>query len=353
MRDTSDLSCSQAGCTVNIDGICREAIDDPRSCPHSAIRELPNAEADGNALDQDDALIAEQQSNWVTLSGGYELTAAEADSITAQHDTRVIAFAGEPDAGKTTLIATIFEQFSKKVYSGHRFAGSETLLAFERACFLSRISSGAGRPDTDRTKYMRPRFYHLELVRESGDPTVRQHLLLADISGEAYRRASDTDEDAKKLQFLKRANTFILIVDGERLTSRTERQDTVQRGLLILRALLHSEVLSPSSAVTVVVTKFDLLQAEDRNTQQFLSYCKNEFTRLFKESFLFFEVREIAARPHNSSLPFGFAVEELVCSWLKEQDAHHYVLPEERAALPANIREADSFLWRQRSRGAR
>jgi len=315
-----------------------------------AIREPLASSSSGSDGETEEALSLEQTSGWLSVPGGYELTVAEADDLMSQHESRVIVFAGEPDAGKTTLMATIFEEFSKAMYGGYRFAGSETILAFERACFPSRISSGAVKPDTDRTKYMRPRFYHLKLNHESSDIDDGLHLLLADVSGEAFRRATDTEEDARKLEFIKCADAFVLIIDGERLTSRKERQDTVQRGTLLLRALIASRVLTTDSKVKVLLTKFDLLAAADENTKEFVRYTKQEFNARFRDSFRVFEVREIAARPLNSDLPFGYEVEGLVSSWLQEKEPQTFLGLEYTMEMPDGVREADAFLWRQKKR---
>jgi hypothetical protein len=347
MQDVSDLICQQPGCTLSSDGTCLEGLDDPHQCPHvtavSAVGQ-ENAEAEAGGASVDDT------SDWQSIPGGYELTVEEANEITCHHDASVVAIAGEPDAGKTTLMATLFELLGTGSVPGYKLAGSETILAFERACFPSRIVSGNRKPDTVRTKHMRPRFYHL-CIRAVDGSSERRHLLLADISGEAYQRASDNHAEARKLHFLRRANLFVLIIDGDKLRVKRERQDVVQRALLILRALLLAEVLLPTARIQVVVSKLDRLDRSDANSSAFLAYIRDEFRSQFSTTLRQLEIFEIAARPATADYDFGFGVIPLMLPWISE--------PEERWSdsewlKPANreLRQSELFLWRFKWRTA-
>lgn len=54
-------------------------------------------------------------------------------------------------AGKTTLVAALYEKFNEAPFANYLFAGSKTLVAMERRSHLARLTSGALRPDTERT----------------------------------------------------------------------------------------------------------------------------------------------------------------------------------------------------------
>jgi hypothetical protein len=343
MQDISNLVCNQPGCALASTGDCLEGFDDPKGCPHAKPGGAqPSVSADEVAKTGDDQ--SEALDDWLQLPGGYELTVSEAGQITSRTEARVVMFAGEPDAGKTTLIATIYELLSGDAIDDFRFAGSETILAFERACFPSRIASGNLRPDTVRTRHPRPRFYHLCLRPVTGEGA-RKHLLLGDVSGETFRRASDDLAEAKKLHILRRVDAFVLILDGDKLRNRKERQDAVQRAVLILRSLVDARVLLRQSVIQVVISKFDCFDPKDKNVSEFLEHLRSEFTTKFASSFDRLVIHEIAARPDTERFDFGHGVREIMRPWLQESDLEWKT---EYPAAPAlgQLRESDAFLWR-------
>jgi len=342
MEDLSNLVCQQPGCPLSTSGTCLEGLDDPHTCPH--VKEGPKTPQppadDEEAIEESAALT----SDWKPVGGGYELTVEEASWVTAEHEAKVIVLAGEPDSGKTTLLATIYELFSKGDVPEYSFAGTQTILAFERACFPSRTASGNQKPVTDRTRHMRPRFYHLSL-REAGEKRNRKHLLVGDISGEVFQRASDNQAEAEKLSYLKRADVFVLMLDGDKIQSRTERQEVVQRASLIFRALLKAGMLTKDSRVQVLVSKFDCFDPDDANSKEFLAYLKHELESRYAKEFKSYVVSEIASRPANERVDFAYGVRELLKPWLSDRElTWDSSLP----SRPDNLvlREADEYLWR-------
>ncbi len=345
MQDTSHLVCTQTGCPLSSTGECLEGFDDPHRCPHAKPRiGAPNVSTD-EAPGDDDEAVAEAMADWLPLPGGYELTISEAGEITARSEAQVVMFAGEPDAGKTTLIATIYELLSSDLIGGFRFAGSETILAFERACFPSRIASGNVKPDTFRTRHPRPRFYHLCLRPES-PAGPQKHLLLGDVSGETFRRASDDLAEAKKLHILRRVDAFILILDGDKLRNRKERQDALERATLILRSLVDAEVLLRHTLIQIVISKFDCFDPGDKNMTAFLTHLRSEFETKFATLFDRLVIYEIAARPGAEGFDFGHGVREVMGPWLQESDFQTQANYPAAAPL-GQIRESDAFLWRR------
>jgi adenylylsulfate kinase-like enzyme len=342
MQDLSNLICQEPGCPLATSGTCLEGVDDPHNCPHS--KEVTGLDAPAGDEDHDPEEPSDYTSDWQPVAGGYELSVQEANAITAGHEATVIILAGEPEAGKTTLLATIYELFSKGEVPGFQFAGTETILAFERACFPSRTVSGNLKPKTDRTTRLRPWFYHL-CLREGHAEGIRRHLLLGDVSGEVFQRASDKLAEAQKLEYLRRANVFVLLLDGDKVRSKLERQDVLQRAILTLRSLLQAKVLTAESTVQILVSKFDCFDPENANANDFLAHMKIELETRFSKEFVSFSVREIAARPANDRVPFAYGVTDLLPLWLRERTLLW------DASLPARptatvMREADEYLWR-------
>ena len=353
--------CQQAGCSFAKDGTCLEGLSDPSQCPHlvslSAVVPEKTKRSDEEQLDGADAEtneIEEEVSieNWLPLPDGYELGIAAARRITGAQEAHVVVLAGEPAAGKTTLIASLYEKFCEGPFASLQFTGSNTLLAFERACHLSRTSSEAEEPDTQPTKGLHPRFFHL-LVRDPGASESEHHILLTDLSGEAYQRATNHTEDAKKLSFIRRADAFLLLLDGKRLASKSERQEVFGRGLMLLRSLTEAGMLDDTSSVRVAISKFDLLQPHvvDQNTLKFLEYVKSELVSYAGQQYKSFDIIEIASRPRkDSGLTYAYGLDLLVRGWLEREPIKISAPQFLAASMPLDGREADLFLWRHFAR---
>jgi hypothetical protein len=338
--NTSLFQCLQPGCTFDVDGVCLEGLPAGKDCPH---RSQKIAEEDAESAEEPLG-IAEK---WISLPDGYELSLESTFEITRGSSARLIVLAGEADAGKTTLISCVFEQFSEGMYAEHKIAWSDTVLAFERICYRSRISSEAEKADTVRTKGLSPRFFHLQLQNNESGNFV--DLLVTDVSGEAYRRALNNQDDALSLSFIKRADVFVLLLDGERLASKELRQDAFRRGLLLLKALLQANVISSQCSVLVLVAKYDLIVPGevDKNTSQFVEYVEAEYQKFGDENFTDFKILRVASRPKaGSSLEYGFGIEALLKDWVKEH-AETIMDFKPKADPISTERESARYLWRQ------
>lgn len=334
--------CLEPGCTFDTDGVCLEGFPAAKGCPYKS--QPSEGEASESTSEPDTP-----PDGWVLLPDGYELSLETTANITRATEAKVIVVAGESEAGKTTLLTCIFEHISEGVYAGQQFAWSDTVLGFERACYPSRISSEAEEPETERTKRLIPRFFHLQVKSEAGKFT---DLLLTDMSGEVYRRVVDNQENATSLGgFIRRADFFVLLLDGKRLASKELRQDGFRRGLLLLEALLQAQVLSKMCPVRVLIAKYDLLVPErnNENIVKFIEYVEAEYTRFGTEHFSDFKVSRISAK-ENSSLDYGFGVEPLFSEWVTADR------PELNVDFLADVkelpdeRESINYLWRQLGR---
>ncbi len=152
------------------------------------------------------------------LFSGEDLKAADVERIMDSSGTRLIVLAGAVDAGKTTLLLTIVHQFYKGGFGDFNFAGSRTLLAFDRRAFDSNIISGRTVPTTQHTisSLDNIKFLHLA-VRNKDMSGPITNLLFTDISGENFRDASDSVEECRKLWVLRRADRLVLLFDGNKI----------------------------------------------------------------------------------------------------------------------------------------
>ena len=332
--------CVEPGCTFDTDGVCLEGFPAAKGCPYKsqpADDDISESVTESNI----------PSDNWILLPDGYELSLESTADITRAAEAKVVVVAGEFAAGKTTLITCIFEHFSEGAYAGQQLAWSDTVLAFERACYPSRISSEAEQAETERTKRLTPRFFHLQLQSEPGKLT---DLLVTDMSGEVYRRVLDNQENATSLGFIRRANCFVLLLDGKRLASKELRQDGFRRGLLLLEALLQAQVLSRLCPVRVLIAKYDLLVPEEgnENTIKFIEYVEAEYGNFGAQHFADFKVSRISSRPKkNSPLDYGFGVDSLFSEWVTADRPGVNVNFLADVKELANERESMKYLWRQ------
>ncbi len=238
---------------------------------------------------------------------GEALTAEEALLVTRAAPTRVIVIAGPARSGKTTLVASLYERFHTGPLAGYLFAGSRTLVGFEKRCHLSRRASGRENPDTERTSHAATDvLLNLTVRAEGGGP--RLELLFTDIYGEAFRQAADSTDEAEQLSVLKRADHVALLVDGGRLASPTQRQGPFSHADALLASCLEVGMLGPESQIQVLVTKADKLRGGPRADAN-LAFVAERWAWLegrYREKFASFAQFEVAARPEAPS-PLGAA----------------------------------------------
>jgi hypothetical protein len=166
--------------------------------------------------------------------------------------------AGEISCGKTTLIASLHDAFLFGPLAGFRFAGSQTLVAFEERCFESRAKSEGVEPQTPRTRYGSGQQYFHLAVQKLDDSDARTHdILFADMSGEFYERSLHSSSEARQLQDLKRAQYFLVLLDGAKLKNSASRQTVRANALSFLRRCMEEGVLTENTILQVLISKWD------------------------------------------------------------------------------------------------
>lgn len=261
--------------------------------------------AESQEDDADDA--AERADAAESYPTGEALTAEEALAVTRAAPARVIVIAGPARSGKTTLIASLYERFHDGPLAGYLFAGSRTLVGFEKRCHLSRRASGRETPDTERTSHAASDvLLHLSVRAQEGGQCL--DLLFTDIYGEAFRQAADSTDEAEQLTVLKRADHVALLVDGAKLASLTQRQEPYSQADALLASCLEVGVLGPESRVQILVTKADKLRGGTRPEVN-LAFVAERWAWLegrYRGRFASFDQFEVAVRPEAPG-PLGAA----------------------------------------------
>lgn len=219
----------------------------------------------------------------VELYDGEELTPDTARVITRASLSRVVVLAGHIESGKTTLLATLYEKFCSGPFAGFRFAGSRTLWGLERRCFSWRVASGRAKGSSERTPLSQDQLMlHISLQRESDGSFV--DLLITDLSGESFKAATEAADDCTALTMVKRADHFVLCLDGEKLLDGAARHQVITDGHSILRSFLEAKMLGSFSTVTVLFTKTDL-HAGNNEMEDVRKDTVAGYQRTFGESF--------------------------------------------------------------------
>jgi hypothetical protein len=254
-------------------------------------------------------------SDLINLPTGRELDAANAAKLELARPLRLVVVAGPVSCGKTTLLTSLYELFQWGPVSGYSFAGSNTLPAFERRCYLSRIASERSVPDTERTPYGEVRYLHLRISSEKL-PHCELDLLFTDVSGESFERARDSTLECQRLTFLRQANHFMLLLDSEKLVRKERRWEVAHDSMTLLRSCLDSGMLPNNCLISVLWTKVDYLESAGEEHTQFLTQLESEIRTEFGHRVGNLSFSEIAARPTQTiNLEFGHGLPELLKHW--------------------------------------
>jgi hypothetical protein len=305
--------------------------------------------AEASAVAAEDVAAAQSDAQATQeLFAGYEMSAAETEAITLQWPTQLVVLAGAEGSGKTTMLAALYEHLGRGSFAGFDFAGSRSLLGFEKICHANRVVSGGTRPTTDRTiPSDEAAYYHLALRETAGDRRRRQVLLSA-LSGELYRWARNSREECEKLTFLHRANAIVVLVDGERLASLEQRANGHADAAGILDAFLDARMVPPSCQVEFVFSKLDRIRTAGDSALAFLQQTQEKLEAKFRSRVPQLLFRGIAARPgpSNDEEELSNGLASAFATWAVPQA--RVTADGGRVTPPLNnAREFSKFGWRR------
>lgn len=270
-----------------------------------------------------DVTAATEAGDIVEFAWGEALTPSAAKSIAQLRPTRLVILAGGVGSGKTTLVSTIYEKFQFGQVAQYIFAGSKTLLEFERICHDARIASNRSIPATERTKRTEDyRLLHLSVRNQNTNR--KQEILFTDITGEIFEEIRDSSDECRGHPIFSRCDHFAILLDGEKLSNALTRAKAVNDAVMILRRLLDSGILGGHSLVDVLVTKLDIINAavkKDKGLTNYIDEMKiNKFETPFSSRIAKLTIGDIAARPdaiYDSSLKWGHGIDELLGRWIE------------------------------------
>lgn len=305
---TGVIQCSNPDCKIAETGKCVEGHEVSACANYGKPLQIVEASAD-ETLDAPDIDV-------IALPGADKLSIAATLHVLRRDCSRVIAIVGPHDAGKTSLIASLYDLFQAGPIKDAHFRGSQTLHAFEIACHDARAASERGTPHINRTPLGEVQFYHLALTRTASGEAIS--LVLADRAGEEYRGAADDVTLAADFVETQRADTIALLVDGARLANNLSRHNVRTEIILLIQALRDGAALTKTQRLSVVLTKLDEVNSS-ANKERVLRDLDAEVTRLrelFGEDFVAIESFRVAASPKSDAARRGTGVPELLEFWL-------------------------------------
>jgi len=283
-------SCKQSECPLKESGLCLEGLS-VEECPH-AFFEI-DYEEDENINSEPSA----EAENITTLFSSEEMLINEISTITYESQTRLIILIGEPDSGKTTLLASIHDGFQKGPIGEYLFAGSKTLVGFERRCHHARMASGRLYPETERTKSSDFSFLHLVLrPKETNTPKIS--LLFADVSGERFRLAKDYHEEMLRLDVLKRADELFYIANGDHLSNSALRFAAKENIIKFIERARQTGMISQKIGLRILISKWDIVvqrSSEQQMRDFFITPIENRFSGIVKS------IEPVAVRANTAS----------------------------------------------------
>jgi hypothetical protein len=260
--------------------------------------------------------------NVIESSFGVQLPIADAlqiggaSSLLKVRESQIIAIVGAQDAGKTSLLAGLYELFQDGPIGSTWYGGSNTLHAFERACHDARTASGRKTPYAERTGLGPVQFYHLVLRRDLDGATI--NLILSDRGGEMYEDATQDISNAFDFIEIKRAEKIVLLVDGAQLLEPRERHQAVNKTVMLAQALRDAGVLNPRTSIAIVLTKFDEIAHSTKcnEAMQLYQLLLARLSEVLNEQVADVRSFQIAASPKCSGYSMGFGLSELLDYWI-------------------------------------
>jgi len=317
--------CKLADCPVAKDGRCLEGrgADCPNLVQDSDVPEVIAPPPTTAQVSKPPSVTFEP------LPGRTPLDVAEARRFARRGPCMVVALAGMPECGKTSLLARLHQLFQAGPIAGFDFAGSHSLPHFEEMNWRATIESGeSGLQMTRSSSQFDNSFLHLAVrstVRGS-----RVELLLNDIAGETFKKAVATQLDCEKLLALARADHLVVMIDGAALAAPELRHHHIEQVGDFLQRVLQGGQCGLRTALHVVISKLDKL----RGHEAVADGLQEDFEVRLRAAVGSLSFWRIAARPMDDSLPTKERIGQLFAFWA--ETTHRYPT----AALPTVPRSA-------------
>ena len=294
------LKCGRTDCTVEETGVCL-LNNDPASCPErTAVDDRSGADVPRKEYFQPSRAC----------------TLADARSLMAQRYMRIVGVLGEPDAGKTACLVSLYLLLGRNRLDGFRFADSTTLRGFEEISRGARRWDPASPPEaltqhTELTEGRSASFLHLRLARATPD-TGAVDILVSDLPGE-WTTELMSKQRVDRLSFLKRADVIWLVIDGGRFR-RSETRQLARHRVELVVARLRAFLGETRPPLILVVTRRDGGALEQE--------CLSALRAVGETAGFDSDVAEVACfAPETEDVPAGYGIHDLIRKTTEPREA--------------------------------
>ncbi len=311
MSDSEVITCSNPDCRVGDTNKCVEGFE-LTECTYYGKAAVAYEEVELDEEQSDTSTIA--------LPIASKLSISAASQLLRQGECSVIAIIGPHDAGKTSLIASMYDLFQEGAVNGVKFASSSTLHAFEQACHDARAASQRAIAHSERTPHGNVEFYHIDV--RGGSASDGMTLVLGDRSGETYKEAVNNISAAHDFCEVTRADIITILVDGERLLESAERHNVRQDIELIVQALVETKVAIRKPKIALVLTKIDSVIASENKerVERDFNILLEKLITNFDNHFSCIEPFKVSASPKHDGIKRGTGLSELLDYWLCQRE---------------------------------
>lgn len=338
-------TCSQPTCKAPTTGVCELHRDPLESCPNfTELDEETVAEADQSAAVENPK---ESDDEW-TVASSDAMTQKQLNELLAGAAPQIVSLVGEHDAGKTTLLAALYGAFCEGPVGNFRFAGSRTLIGFDKRFHRARTTSESFVPATPRTSRDDPVYYfHLSLRDPIGE---LGQLVISDRSGEIFSAAREDTTLVGELTELKQADRVAFVLDGKKLCNPEERHVYIRHFKQMIHALNDNGALEHAHSVETLLTKIDLVKTVDKriakDVADFVNEIEWQIAAEMKSASFNLSSHRICAMPkaHPSMGLIGIA--ELLKRWM-EPGPLPDIAPRALRSAAREIDKLDTYwVWR-------
>jgi len=306
--------CKLADCPVAKDGRCLEGHGE--SCPNLIVEEVPLTSAANAPVP---TRKRENESAFESLPSVSPLELAEARFFSRRGRAVVVALAGMPECGKTSLLARLHQMFQSGPVAGFDFAGSRSLPRFEELNWMATLESCEGRLKMIHSSAQFDNSFLQLTVRPSGGGS-RTDVLMNDIAGETFKTAINSKSTCAGLCSLSRADHLAVLIDCAALASNQRNEHIVQAGDFLERVTQDGQCGS-HTALHIVISQLDCIKDKISVVERLETDLRTRFRHLFGSMNFW----RIAARPQDGSFPTMEIISKMFASWV--QTTHRYPVP--------------------------
>ena len=261
----SESGCRNNECTVGQTGICLLNYQ-ADECPNRVSAHGTPIGGDASLTHDKPVLVAPEDTPRFPPSDVLGMDAVRA--LMGKEYCRIIGLLGAPDSGKTACLVSLYLLLAHNSVDGFTFADSRSLTALDELSRGARSWYG-GMPEqmtvhTERKDSRSAGFLHFKLIRKSD--YARLHLLIPDLPGE-WSTSLIENNRTDRLSFLRAADAVWVMVDGQTLIEKDQRQSAIHRTSLLIDRV--AALFSPDiPAVHLVVSHSDLGKPTDEILQE-------------------------------------------------------------------------------------